>query len=86
MDKYPIYYRESPMLLCISMILITGKDKVDHLNSLSQVLTKLEQVSLRAQESKCKFLTKTVVFLGTVYVLSKESEGASRGTGAQKCV
>ncbi len=61
------FYRKSPMLLCISMIiLITGKDEVDHLNSLSQVLTKLEQAGLRAQESKCKFLAKTVLFLGHV--------------------
>ncbi len=48
------------------IILITGKDEADHLKSLSQVLTKLDQAGLRAQESKCKFLAKTVVFLGHV--------------------
>ena len=40
-------------------ILVTGKNKTAHLNSLSQVLDRLDQAGL--QESKCKFMAKSVV-------------------------
>jgi len=45
-------------------ILIMGKTESEHLSTLAKVLTKLEQAGLQAHESKCKFMAKSVVFLG----------------------
>ena len=36
-------------------ILITGKDEAEHMSVLSQVLHRLDQAGLRAQQSKCNF-------------------------------
>ena len=36
-------------------IVLTWKDDADHLSNLKRVLTRLEEYSLRLQQSKCKF-------------------------------
>ena len=52
------------VIVYIDDILITGKTESEHLSTLSKVLTKLEEAGLRAHRSKCKFMAKSVVFLG----------------------
>ena len=54
-----------PQVLCyIDDILITGKTDVDHLQNLSQVLTRLEQQGIRLKKEKCKFMAASVEYLG----------------------
>ena len=48
----------------IDDILITGPDDKRHLNSLKEVLSRLDKVGLRAKESKCKFMASSVTYLG----------------------
>ena len=45
-------------------ILVTGISVADHLNILDQVLTRLEVAGLRLKQSKCKFMLKSVDYLG----------------------
>lgn len=54
------------VIVYLDDILVTGKNESEHLSNLSQVLLRLEQAGLRAHKSKCKFLAKSVVFLGHV--------------------
>ena len=54
-----------PQVLCyIDDILITGKTDNDHLQNLSQVLTRLEQQGIRLKKEKCKFMAASVEYLG----------------------
>ena len=54
-----------PQVLCyIDDILITGKTDNDHLQNLSQVLTRLEQQGIRLRKEKCKFMAASVEYLG----------------------
>ena len=53
-----------PQVLCyIDDILIMGKTD-DHLQNLSQVLTRLEQQGIRLKKEKCKFMAASVEYFG----------------------
>ena len=47
-------------------ILITGRNKQEHLSSLGKVLTKLKEAGLRLNKDKCRFMQSEVVYLGHV--------------------
>ena len=47
-------------------ILITGRNKQEHLSNLGKVLTKLEEAALRLNKDKCRFMQSEVVYLGHV--------------------
>ena len=51
-------------------ILLTGKDDAEHLSNLARVLTRLEEYGLRLKWSKCKFMQRTVTYMG--YKLSAD--------------
>ena len=56
-----------PGVVCyLDDILVTGKDKREHLNNLEAVLQKLSEHNLRIKSSKCKFMQKSVEYLGQV--------------------
>ena len=50
----------------IDDILITGKNDVDHLQTLETVLEHLAKAGLRAKKNKCKFMVPSVDYLGYV--------------------
>lgn len=45
-------------------ILLMGSDDQEHLRTLDQVLSQLEETGLRLKRGKCNFLEKEVTFLG----------------------
>ena len=45
-------------------ILVTGPSEEEHLSSLKQVLTRLQEAGLRLNRKKCKFLSPAVTYLG----------------------
>ena len=45
-------------------ILVTGATETEHLNSLEEVLKRLEKSGLRARKSKCLFMAPSVSYLG----------------------
>ena len=45
-------------------ILVTGATEKEHLNTLAEVLSRLERAGLRAQKQKCKFMSSSVTYLG----------------------
>ena len=45
-------------------IILTGNDDNDHLQTLDQVLQRLEKTGLQLKRSKCQFMEKEVIFLG----------------------
>ena len=47
-------------------ILITGKDDDEHIKNLDSVLSRLDHYGLRLQLSKCKFVQKSVTYMGCV--------------------
>ena len=47
-------------------ILITGKDGDEHIKNLDSVLSRLDHYGLRLQLSKCKFMKKSVTYMGCV--------------------
>ena len=47
-------------------ILISGKNDDDHIKNLNTVLSRLDSYGLRLQLSKCTFMQKSVVYMGTV--------------------
>ena len=54
-----------PHVLCyIGDILVTGKDDVEHLENLSQVLGRLKKFGLRVKREKCSFMQDSVEYLG----------------------
>ena len=48
----------------IDDILITGANEEEHLNTLDQVLSRLEQAGFRVQMLKCRFMAPSVNYLG----------------------
>ena len=46
--------------------LVTGPTQEDHLRNLRKVLQHLQQAGLRLQQGKCKFMEKSVQYLGHV--------------------
>ena len=54
-----------PGVICyIDDILITGKDRESHIQSLTEVLKRLRYYNIRASKEKCAFLRKSLEFLG----------------------
>lgn len=47
-------------------ILITGRDDDHHTNNLDSVLNRLDSYGLQLQLSKCKFMQKSVTYMGCV--------------------
>ena len=45
-------------------ILVTGTSKAEHLETLDQVLNRLETAGLRLKQSKCAFMLESVNYLG----------------------
>ena len=52
------------VVVYIDDILVTGPTAIKHLETLEQVLTRLENAGLRAKQSKCKFMASSVEYLG----------------------
>ena len=52
--------------VCIYLddILVTGKTKEEHLQTLDTVLTRLEVAGLRLKEKKCSFMLESVEYIG----------------------
>ncbi len=54
-----------PGVVCyIDDILVTGKNEEEHLRSLNLVFSKLENHGFRLKRGKCKFMAKSVEYLG----------------------
>ena len=51
-------------------ILVSGKDDVDHLRNVSQVLHVLKDAGLTLRKDKCSFMQAEVAYCG--YVVSKD--------------
>ena len=51
-------------------ILITGRSRAEHLETLEEVLKRLEKAGMRLKKSKCKFLMTEIEYLG--HKISKE--------------
>ena len=47
-------------------ILITGKDDEQHIQNLNTVLSRLDSYGLRRQLNKCKFMQRSVTYMGCV--------------------
>ncbi|CAG2221679.1 unnamed protein product [Mytilus edulis] len=45
-------------------ILITGKTREEHLNTLSKVLSRFKRIGIRLKKQKCVFMAEEVVYLG----------------------
>ena len=52
--------------ICVYLddILVMGKSQADHLKNLSDVLTRLENASMRLKKNKCVFMMSVVEYLG----------------------
>ena len=50
-------------------LLITGRNKAEHLEVLRQVLERLRQYGIRLKRSKCELMRKQVIYLG--YLIDK---------------
>ena len=56
-----------PGVICyIDDILVTGANEEEHLSNLEQVLMRLQDHGLRLKRCKCRFLQKSVKYLGLV--------------------
>ena len=53
-------------MLCAISITFSGKDESENLNNLEVVLQKLSEHNLRIKSFKCKFMQKSVEYLGQV--------------------
>ena len=54
-----------PGVICyIDDILVSGKDRASHLQSLEEVFKRLEEHHFRLKQEKCKFLLSSVEYLG----------------------
>ena len=54
----------------IDDILVTGKTEEEHLRTLDEVLTRLENAGVRLKREKCMFMADDVIYLG--HRISKE--------------
>ena len=73
----------------IDNILITGTTDEQHLETLNEVLTRLETAWMRLKKEKCVFMTPEVVYLG--HCISKDGlqlteEKVKADTSANECV
>lgn len=55
---------------CIQDDIFTGKDDSDHLSNMERVLARLEEYGLRLWLNKCKFIQRTMTYMG--YTLTAE--------------
>lgn len=58
------------MAVYLDDILITGRSRAEHLETLEEVLKRLEKAGMRLKKSKCKFLMTEIEYLG--HKISKE--------------
>ena len=58
------------VVVYIDDILVTGRNDEEHLQTLEQVLARLQKYGLRLKREKCSFLTPSVEYLG--YLVDKE--------------
>ena len=63
------------VIVFIDDILISAKDKAQHLERLDEVLSRLEQHGLRLKQQKCKFMLNEVTYLG--HVISEKGIAAT---------
>ena len=54
----------SNVLVCLDNILITGPTQKQHMKNLFAVLSSFRQAGLRLMKQKCRFLAKSVEYLG----------------------
>ncbi|CAC5392405.1 unnamed protein product [Mytilus coruscus] len=54
----------SNVLVRVDDILITGKTREEHLNTLSEVLSRFKRIKIRLKKQKCVFMAEEVVYLG----------------------
>ncbi|CAC5395318.1 unnamed protein product [Mytilus coruscus] len=54
----------SNFLVRVDDILITGKTREEHLNTLSEVLSRFTRIGIRLKRQKCMFMAEEVVYLG----------------------
>ncbi|CAC5370729.1 unnamed protein product [Mytilus coruscus] len=54
----------SNVLVRVDDILITGKTREEHLNTLSEVLSRFKRIGIRLKKQKCVFMAELVVYLG----------------------
>ncbi|VDH91520.1 Hypothetical predicted protein [Mytilus galloprovincialis] len=52
------------VLVRVDDILITGKTREEHLNTLSEVLSRFKRIGIRLKKQKCVFMAEEVVYLG----------------------
>lgn len=58
------------VLVFFDDILVTGKNRDEHMTNLTNVLSKLQELGLKVERSKCKFFQKSVTYLG--YTVDKD--------------
>ncbi|CAC5392118.1 unnamed protein product [Mytilus coruscus] len=54
----------SNVLIRVDDILITGKTREEHINTLSEVLSRFKRIGIRLKRQKCVFMSEEVVYLG----------------------
>ncbi|CAC5383702.1 unnamed protein product [Mytilus coruscus] len=54
----------SNVLVRVDDILITGKTREEHLNTLSEVLSRFKRIGIPLKKQKCVFMAEEVVYLG----------------------
>ena len=54
------------VLVYLDDILITGPTDVDHLKSLQETLSRLEEAGLRLQKQKCSFMVSSVSYVSWI--------------------
>lgn len=60
----------SGVLVLLDDVLVTGRDRSEHLDRLNQVLQRLQSAGLTLQREKCDFFKNEISYLG--YVINKE--------------
>ncbi|VDI36591.1 Hypothetical predicted protein [Mytilus galloprovincialis] len=67
-NRLPYGVASSPgianVLVRVDDILITGKTREEHLNTLSEVLSRFKRIGIRLKKQKCVFMAEEVVYLG----------------------
>lgn len=58
------------VLCLLDDILVTGKDRQEHLQKLNSVLKRLEDAGLTLQKEKCRFFQDEISYLG--YIITKD--------------
>ena len=69
-------------------ILVTGTSEAEHLDTLDQVLNRLETAGLRLKQRKCAFMLESIIYLG--HKISQKglqpTEEKVRGIPSNQCV